>query len=173
MRKGQNIKERSVKRVGKKHNDSWRIVGAEGKVGTVQLNISVHHFLGARRGMNSGVPNESEAILKYGEINPIIQYLGYSQQEMAMVLEVDPSTLSRWKKEDKPIGKLRSKTMFDMDYLITKGIRVFGSDKNFKGWLNAINYSLGDKRPIELIKDPFGIELVDNAIEALSWGNVI
>lgn len=63
--------------------------------------------------------------------------------------------------------------MNDINHIITKGIRIFGSEENFKEWLNTTNYVLGDRKPIDLLKDPHGIDLVDNAIEALSWGNVM
>jgi putative toxin-antitoxin system antitoxin component (TIGR02293 family) len=153
---------------------NWRIVGSKGEVVTsIEVNIPKTHFLQAKDKVGLDNSRETEAVLAFGQIKPMIKYLGYSQQEVANVLEVDPSTLSRWKKEDKPIGKLRSKTMYDIDHIITKGIRIFGSEENFKEWLHTTNYALGDKKPIELLKDPYGIELVDNAIEAMSWGNVM
>lgn len=63
--------------------------------------------------------------------------------------------------------------MNDIDHIITKGIRIFGSEEKFKEWLHTTNQALGDKKPIELLKDPYGIEVVDNAIEAMSWGNIM
>ena len=153
---------------------NWRIVGAEGEiVTTIEVGIPITHFLHTEDKAGSDNSSEAETVLAFGQIKPMIKYLGYSQQEVANILEVDPSTLSRWKKEDKPIGKLRSKTMYDIDHIITKGIRIFGSEENFKEWLYTTNYALGDKKPVELLKDPYGIEMVDSAIEAMSWGNVM
>ena len=121
----------------------------------------------------SGHIKDTSVVLDFREIQPIIKFLGYSQQEVANILEADPSTLSRWKKGNRPIGRLRSKTMFDIDQILAKGIRIFGSESNFQEWLNTANYALGDKKPVELLKDPYGIGLVDNAIEAISWGNIL
>lgn len=150
---------------------SWRIVGSKGElISSIKTGTPRTHFLQAEASI-SKESHETEGVLVFGQIKPMINYLGYSQQEIADVLEVDPSTLSRWKKDDKPIGKLRSKAMYDIDHIIAKGIRIFGSEANFRDWLNTVNYALGDKKPIELIKDPYGIELVDNAVEAMSWGN--
>jgi len=168
---GRRVKARKSIKDKKK---SWRIVGSQGEVVTTfEVDTPKTHFLQAKYKMEFGHPSGVEAVLVFEQIKPMIKYLGYSQQEVANVLEVDPSTLSRWKKEDKPIGKLRSKTMYDIDHIITKGIRIFGSEENFKEWLNTTNYALGDEKPIELLKDPYGIELVDNAIEAMSWGNIL
>jgi uncharacterized protein (DUF2384 family) len=52
-------------------------------------------------------------------------------------------------------------------------VKVFGSEKQLKEWLSTVNQALGNQKPIELIKSPYGIELVDNAMEALLWGNVL
>ena len=149
---------------------AWRIINSSGEIKVVHVDNKNHHFLKIKKTDKTGKPQEE---LLFGQIQPIIQYLGYSQQELAEILEVNASTLSRWRKGDKPIGKLRSKTIYDIDGVITKGIRIFGSESEFKQWLITSNYALGDKKPAELLKDPYGIEWVDNAIEAISWGNVI
>lgn len=165
-------KKTSNSKVTNRSSTAWRIIGSEGEVlSSIKTGTSRRHFLATETSTKS--KEETEGILVFGQIKPMIHYLGYSQQEIADVLEVDPSTLSRWKKEDKPIGKLRSKAMYDIDHIIAKGIRIFGSEATFKDWLNTTNYALGDKKPIELMKDPYGIELVDDAVEAMSWGNFI
>ena len=104
---------------------------------------------------------------------PLFDFLGFSQQDIAEMMEVDPSTLFRWKKEDKKLNKLLTKAILDMDKLVAKGVRIFGSEENFSEWLHASNYSLGDQKPLELMKDPYGLELLDNALEAISWGNIV
>lgn len=109
----------------------------------------------------------------YRQIDPIIQYLGYSQAEVATLLEVDPSTLSRWRKQDKSIGKLRTKAVSELDQLIAKGVRIFGSATAFREWLNTTNISLKDQKPVDLLKELDGFELVDEALDALSWGSVM
>ncbi|MGK7395469.1 MAG: antitoxin Xre/MbcA/ParS toxin-binding domain-containing protein [Candidatus Cyclobacteriaceae bacterium M3_2C_046] len=115
------------------------------------------------------------ATLKFKQTESVFQYLGYNQKEIADILEIDASTLSRWKKskKDESLNRLQTKVVLDIDQLIAKGIRIFGSEENLKGWLNSPNFALGDVAPIELIKDPYGIEMADSALEAISWGNFI
>jgi putative toxin-antitoxin system antitoxin component (TIGR02293 family) len=96
--------------------------------------------------------------------------LGFRQKELADFLHVDASTITRWKKNETEIGILRAKIILDIDEIIAKGVRIFGSEADFKDWLASLNYSLGDQRPIELLKDPYGTEAVDEALEAISWG---
>ena len=123
--------------------------------------------------LQKSIVNEPSADLKYDQVKPIMEFFALSQHEIAELLEVDPSTLFRWGKNEKTIGKLRSKAMYELDEIIAKGVTLFGSEENFKKWLSSDNYSLGDRKPIELIKDPFGLELVDGAIEAMGWGNLV
>lgn len=108
-------------------------------------------------------------------VTPMFDYLGYNQKEIAEVLDVNASTLSRWKNNQKeePLGKLQSKVVLEIDEVIAKGVKFFGSEEKLKNWLNNSNYALGDVKPLELLKYPFGVEIVDNAIEGMSWGNFV
>lgn len=106
------------------------------------------------------------------ETKVLFDYLKFSQAEISEVLEIDPSTLVRWKKEDRLLSRLLTKNIKDMDKIIAKGVRVFGSEVYFQNWLNTINEALGNQKPIELMRSPYGMELIDQALDALSWGNV-
>lgn len=113
-----------------------------------------------------------EPALQYGHASQVFHFLGYNQGDMADMLEVDPSTLSRWKKRDMPVGKLRSRILIEMDHIIAKGVRIFGSEEAFQLWMQTTNYALGDQTPLEALKSPEGISLLENTLEALSWGNI-
>lgn len=54
-----------------------------------------------------------------------------------------------------------------------EGVRIFGGEKEFRNWLDSANYALGDAKPVEMLKDPYGVEQVDSALESISWGNYI
>lgn len=165
-----------------------RILGIKGeKIDSLTISEHTGYFLASAskarknvRGKKKG-PSPSlgmattDEVLSYYQAKPIFKFLGYSQKEVAEALDLNASTLSRWTKHDKdePLGKLQSKFVSDIDEVIAKGVKLFGSEENFKNWLNTPNYSLGDVKPIELLKNPYEIEIVDNAIEAMSWGNLM
>ena len=111
--------------------------------------------------------------LFYEEVEPVLGFLGYNQKEAATFLEVDPGTISRWKRSKTRIGQLRSKNLLDVDHIIAKGIRIFGNEESFREWLNTANHALGDVAPVELLKNPYGVEQVEEAVDALSWGNYL
>jgi putative toxin-antitoxin system antitoxin component (TIGR02293 family) len=119
-------------------------------------------------------PNPNvEAMMSFSETKVLFDYLDYSQHEVAEVMEVDPSTLFRWKKEDKLLTRLLTKTIMDMDKIIAKGVRIFGTEALFSKWLHTSNLALGHKKPADLMRDPYGLELVDQALEAMSWGSFL
>ncbi|WP_373493392.1 antitoxin Xre/MbcA/ParS toxin-binding domain-containing protein [Aquiflexum sp.] len=114
-----------------------------------------------------------DGTMSFSETKILFDFLDYSQHDVAEVMEVDPSTLFRWKKEDKLLTRLLTKTIKDMDKVIAKGVRIFGTEALFSEWLYLPNHAMGNKKPADLMRDPNGLELVDQALEALSWGNFL
>lgn len=147
-----------------------RIVRSKSNTGTKEFYVEQEegYFYGRKGSKDLNIKE-----LSFHELAPIIDFFEYKQNDLATFLDVDPSTVSRWKKKDSEIGTLQSKNIFDIDEIIAKGIRIFGTKENFKEWLNTTNYSLGDKKPVELLKNPYGVEMVEEAIDALSWGSYL
>ena len=137
-------------------------------IASVPIYNDAFYFLSNTVRNKSRVPN-----LYYRDIAQIIDFFGFLQKDLAEFLHIDASTITRWKNNKTAIGVLRSKIIFDVDKIITKGVRIFGSEQDFKEWLYLPNYALGDIRPLDMLKDPYGIERVDGALEAISWGNYI
>jgi putative toxin-antitoxin system antitoxin component (TIGR02293 family) len=111
--------------------------------------------------------------LDFHETSVLFEFLDYTNQDIAELLEVDPSTLFRWKKEDRKLSKSLSKNLLEMDQIIAKGIRIFGSEEGLSEWLQLPNTALGNQKPAELLKNPYQIARVDQTLEALSWGIIL
>lgn len=119
--------------------------------------------------------SESDSLddtIRLSEAKVVFEFLGFNQSDLSVFFEVDPSTLVRWKKEDKILTRLLSKAIKDMDKAIAKGVRIFGSEDNFSAWLQTENIALGHTKPAELMLKPKGLELVIHALDAISWGSV-
>ena len=57
---------------------------------------------------------------------------------------------------------------------VTKeGLEVFGNMDKLKLWLNTPNFSLGKIKPIELLKDSYGKELVIGELTRISHGILV
>ncbi len=50
------------------------------------------------------------------------------------------------------------------------GLDVFGNKNKLKLWLNTPNYALGALKPVELLNDPNGKELVLNELTRINYG---
>ena len=154
---------------GKTPFHNWKIKGGDTIIEEINTEEKGSYFFDSKE-IPSNVAQEPE-VLSYSQVEPMLHFFEYNQKEAASFLEVDPATISRWKKTKNEIGKLRTKNMFEIDEIVATGIRIFGSEKNFKTWLFTINHSLGDAKPVELLKNPYGVKQVAEAINALSWGN--
>ncbi len=161
-------KEYGGSEVPAQNGGSIRIMSEGKTLSVIPFDNDSAYFLRKKGQDRSKVPG-----LSFQDIEPIIEFFEYKQLDLAQFLDVNPSTVSRWRSNDSDIGSLRSKNIFEVDRIVSKGVRIFGSEKNFKEWLGTVNYALGDIRPVDLLKDPYGVDMVDGALEALSWGNYI
>lgn len=113
-----------------------------------------------------------EAGIPSGEVKTIIEYLDLKIPEIARAAAVSPSTVSRWKRESS-IGSPGSNQFFRMDEVIRKGVELFGGLEEFRYWLHSPNVALGNAIPSKLITSQIGVEMVDEALDALHFGNVM
>ena len=105
-------------------------------------------------------------------VKPLVTYLDLPQEKFASLIGVSARTISRWD-DDSMIGVLPSKMLLEVDRLSKKGIDTFGDADLFKGWLQQPNIALGDVAPIDILSEPYGVELVEDALEAMEHGNIM
>lgn len=113
-----------------------------------------------------------EAGIPSRQIAPLVEYLGMKVPDIARAASVSPSTVSRWK-AGTPIGEPGSNQFFRIDEVIRKGVELFGDLGELRVWLQSPNLALGNQIPMRLLTSQIGLELVDEALEALHYGNVM
>lgn len=151
----------------------WKIRWNEQRTESIEIPPKEYHFFShAPAIVAESQAKYGEATLDFHETSLIFNYLDFNSQEIAELLEVDPSTLFRWKKEDRKLSKGISKSLLEIDLILAKGIRIFGSEEKMSAWLQLPNEALGQQKPIDLFKNPYQIAQVDQVLESLSWGNV-
>lgn len=114
--------------------------------------------------VEEGLPSE--------EIAPILDYLGFKVSDIAKAAAVSASTVSRWHPKTS-IGVPGSNQFFRIDQVIRKGVDLFGDLQGLRTWLQSRNLALGNAVPAQLITTAIGVELVDEALDALHYGNVM
>lgn len=110
--------------------------------------------------------------LRSEEISPILEYLDFKVPDIAKAAAVSASTVSRWKPKTS-IGVQGSNQFFRIDQVIKKGVNLFGGLDDLKAWLQSPNLALGNSVPAKLLTSVIGVELVDEALDALHFGNVM
>jgi putative toxin-antitoxin system antitoxin component (TIGR02293 family) len=102
----------------------------------------------------------------------IVKLSGYSKDEMARVFSTSVKTFSRYEKENKKLSPLRSELILKIIALFKKGIEVFGGLESFKAWLAKPAYGLGGHTPFSLIHTSTGIDLVQDELTRIEFGDL-
>jgi len=102
----------------------------------------------------------------------IVKLSGYSKDEMARVFSTSVKTFSRYEKENKKLGPLRSELILKIMALFKKGIEIFGSLDSFKAWLAKPAFGLGSHTPFSLIHTSTGIDLVHDELVRIEFGDL-
>lgn len=97
--------------------------------------------------------------------------LPFSEEDWADFLDISIKSLQRYKKDETHVFKsIHSEKILELTEVIAMGHEVFDTREQFSLWLNTPSYALGDMKPIELIKDSYGKELVINELTRIDQG---
>jgi putative toxin-antitoxin system antitoxin component (TIGR02293 family) len=112
--------------------------------------------------IRSGVPYSLFVLIK--DVAP------FSEGDWAGFLNISTKSLLRYKQTSKQFKPLQSEKIIEMAEVTNVGKEVFGSMEKFKLWLNTPTFSLGNMKPIELLKDSYGKELVISELTRINHG---
>lgn len=95
----------------------------------------------------------------------------FTESDWASFLDLSTKSLQRYKSEAgfnfKPI---HTEKILEMAEVTKAGLEVFGDMEKLKLWLNTPNYSLGSMKPIELLKDSYGKNMVLDELLRIEHG---
>ncbi len=95
----------------------------------------------------------------------------FTEGDWASILDLSSKSLHRYKAENgfnfKPA---HTEKILEMAELTKVGLGVFGTMDAFKLWLNTPNYALGGMKPMELLLDSFGKNLVLDELIRIDHG---
>jgi putative toxin-antitoxin system antitoxin component (TIGR02293 family) len=106
----------------------------------------------------------------YSFFNLIRFYTPFSDNDWANFLEISTKSLQRYKQSAKNFKPIQSEKIIEMAEVTNVGLDVFGDMEKFKLWLDTPNYSLGNLKPIELLKDSYGKEMVISELTRINYG---
>ena len=90
----------------------------------------------------------------------------------ADILHLSPKTIERYIKEDKKFNPTESEKMLKLEQVYEWGKEVFGNVESFNKWIEKPAYGLNDKIPKDLMQTHGGLELVEDELVRIAYGDL-
>ncbi|WP_396197691.1 antitoxin Xre/MbcA/ParS toxin-binding domain-containing protein [Flavobacterium sp.] len=104
----------------------------------------------------------------------IIQaYTPFTDKDWSNFLDISTKSLLRYKQSTKNFKPIHSEKIIEMAEVTNIGLDVFGSMEKFKLWLETPNFSLGNIKPMDLLRDSYGKELVISELTRINYGILV
>jgi putative toxin-antitoxin system antitoxin component (TIGR02293 family) len=140
--------------------------GNESKLTMAEEGVSVYGFPTDKFFM----VNLIKEGLPYSIFNLIHDLAPFSDTEWANLLDVSTKTMLRYKQSQKKFRSIHSEKILEMTEVTIIGLEVFGNMSKFKQWLYTPSYALGNLKPVNLITDSYGKELVIAELSNINHG---
>lgn len=135
--------------------------------GTRVLRQTLRHPLDAHELLLRGLPGKALTHL----LGQLVILHGSLELEKAVGMSL--RTVQRHKSKDapvKPLNREQSGRTWKFAEILAKATEVFGSQKEAEQWLERPAIGLNQRRPIELLATPAGVELVEEFLTRLEYG---
>jgi len=112
--------------------------------------------------------------IPYSLFDLIQDYTPFTENDWANFLDISTKSLHRYKTSaDFYFKPIHSEKIIEMAEVTKVGLDVFGNMDKFGLWLNTPNYALGSLKPIELLRDSYGKELVISELIRINHGILV
>lgn len=140
------------------------------KVNTRSKKVTYEIFLDDKMliiaAIRAGIP--------YSLFDLIQHYTPFSENDWADILDISTKTLQRYKADSEHHFKpIHSEKIIEMAEVTKVGLDVFGDLDKLKLWLNTPCFALGKLKPIELLKDSYGKEMVISELHRINHGILV
>lgn len=101
-------------------------------------------------------------------------YAPFSESDWADFLDISTKSLQRYKAAPHHLFKpIHSEKIIEIAEVTKVGLEVWGDIEKLKHWLHTPNYAFGNLRPMELLKDSYGKDLVLGELTRISHGILV
>ncbi len=108
--------------------------------------------------------------LPYSFFELVQDYAPLTEADWTDILDLSAKTLSRYKQEAKTFKPIHSEKILEMAEVTTTGLRVFGEMEKLKHWLDTPSFALGNIKPMDLLRDSYGKDLVLAELTRINHG---
>ena len=129
-------------------------------------NITYHELLSNKMLLimliREGVP--------YSLFDLIQHVTPFTEEDWAHYLDLSTKSLQRYKQSSRHFKPIQSEKIIEVAEVTNVGLDVFGSMEKFRLWLDTPNFALGNMKPMELLKDSYGKEMVIGELTRINHG---
>ncbi|WP_220275221.1 antitoxin Xre/MbcA/ParS toxin-binding domain-containing protein [Emticicia sp. BO119] len=112
--------------------------------------------------------------IPYSLFDLIQDYTPLTENDWADFLDISTKSLHRYKSaENYSFKSIHSEKIIEVAEVTKMGLEVFGNMEKLRLWLNTPNYALGSLKPIELLKDSYGKDLVMSELIHINHGILV
>ena len=111
--------------------------------------------------------------IPYSFFSLIQDYTPFNEHDWAKFLDLSTKSLQRYKQNSKVFKPTQSEKIMEMAEVTNVGLDVFGEMDKFRLWLDMPNFSLGSMKPIELLNDSYGKEMVIGELTRINHGILV
>ncbi len=105
-------------------------------------------------------------------VQEVTELYGIRNEQMAGMLNISSKTLSRYMVSEKKLDSISSELLLKLVALFNHGTEIFGNVESFHSWLEKPAVGLGDKVPFNYLYTSGGIDLVDEEITRIEYGDL-
>ncbi len=139
-------------------------------------------LLGGRRTLHRQVRSRLEAhdLLQDGlpgraltHLVGAVGFLGSSQSGLERAVGISTRTYYRWKKTaaaDKPLSREQSGRVWKFAEILGRATDIFGSRAEAEAWLDRPAMALDQRKPIDLLSTPAGVETIEDHLTRIEYG---
>lgn len=139
-------------------------------VGDINHNITYNEFLSNKMMMIGVIKNG----IPFSLFDLISVFTPFNENDWANILDISTKSLQRYKSTSGHLFKsIHSEKIIEMAEVTKVGLDVFGDMEKFKHWLNTPSYAFGNLKPLDLLNDSYGKDLVVTELVHINHGILI
>lgn len=108
--------------------------------------------------------------IPYTLFQSISQNTPFTASEWSELLDLSDKSLRRYKETARRFKVFQSEKIIEMAEVTKAGMEVFNNLEQFKLWLATPCFGLGNQKPISLLKDSYGKDLVLGELTRMKHG---
>lgn len=108
--------------------------------------------------------------IPYSMFDKIQSNAPFSLNYWCETLNISTKSLHRYHIANEKFKPIHSEKIIELAEVTELGKNVFGGIEKFRLWLETPNFSLGNLKPLELLKDSYGKEMVVSELTRIDHG---